>query len=250
MRERPILNLKRWSIVASIAMLFMTHAAASAIIVFPNRLSFRNALSSNPLFATTVEGWDTYPSGTVFPNGSTVAGITYNVSNGSAVVASTGVPQTPPNDLFQTAGLNFRPPIDTFTFGFSQISPSGISAFGITISSSFADRNGDFTMMTSNGDLIPSFFDPLTSPLCITPCPYGQFLGLISDQPFRTVTIGSTANALYGLDDLTFAVRRSFPVPEPGSFCLFAWALIALRLSTKARRGSERNWTALSSANG
>ena len=38
-------------------------------IVFQGRVAFALALESDPSVVTTVEGWDTYPAGTIFPNG-------------------------------------------------------------------------------------------------------------------------------------------------------------------------------------
>jgi hypothetical protein len=226
------------AVLIGLATIPAVRGAAAAVMVFPNRIAFANALSSDPLFATSVENWDSYPSCTLFPsgctlfpNGSTVAGITYNVTNGTAYASGTGVPLTPPNDLFTTAGTAFRPLVDTYSFGFDHISPAGINAFGITFSSTFANHNGDFFMKTSNGDVIPSFFDPLFPGF-----PLGGFVGMISDQPFVSVTIGSTANALYGLDNLTFAIRRSFPVPEPGTVWLFAAGALAAGLWRLADR--------------
>jgi hypothetical protein len=109
-----------------------------------------------------VEGWDTYPAGTIFSNGSTVNGITYNVSTGEALVVDTGISLSPPNNLYQNAcptlpTCTFRPLVDTFTFGFSQ----PIRVFGITFSSTFANQDGDYLLTTDRGDVIPSFFDPV-----------------------------------------------------------------------------------------
>jgi hypothetical protein len=103
-------------------------------IVFQDRVVFAQALDSEPSVVKTVEGWDTYPAGTIFPDGSTVNGITYNVSSsGDALVVSSGISLSSPNNLFMTncptaPTCSFRPLVDTFTFGF----PQAIRAFGIT----------------------------------------------------------------------------------------------------------------------
>jgi hypothetical protein len=174
-----------------------------------------------------VEGWDTYPAGTVFSNGSAVNGITYNVSTGEALVVSTGISLSPPNNLYQNAcptlqACLFRPLIDTFTFGFSQ----PIRAFGITFSSTFANQNGDYLLTTDRGDVIPSFFDPVYPGFGL-----GQFAGFISDTNFTQVTVSSTANALYGMDDLVYAR----PVPEPSSLVLLSIALVCSGICVGAR---------------
>jgi hypothetical protein len=64
--------------------------AHADLIVFQDRVAFTAALQSNPSLVTTVEGWDTYRR-TIFSNGSTVNGITYNVSAGEALVVNTGI---------------------------------------------------------------------------------------------------------------------------------------------------------------
>jgi len=99
--------------------------------------------------------------------------------------------------------------VDTFTFEFSQ----PIRAFGITFSSTFANHDGDYLLTTNRGDVIPSFFDPVYPGFGL-----GQFAGFISDDSFTRVTVSSTANALYGMDDLIYAR----PVPEPSSLVLLS----------------------------
>ena len=205
-------NLRNWRLrsaiarsavaVATVIALALFELAYANVTVFHDRAAFNAALDTNPLLIKKVEGWDTYPPRTIFPNGSTVNGITYFVSAGEALVVNTGISLSPPNNLFQTVDFGFRPLIDTFTFVFNL----PINAFGITFSSTFANHDGDYLLTTDLGDVIPSFFDPLFPGFSL-----GQFAGFISDEPFRSVTISSTANALYGMDDLIFAVGEPFP---------------------------------------
>jgi len=210
----------------AIALLFISatlvpRSADAGPIVFQDRVSFALALDGDPSLVTTVEGWDAYPAGTVFPNGSMVNGITYNVSAGEALVVSTGISLSVPNNLFVTNCLtastcSFHPLFDTFTFTFLQ----PVRAFGITFSSTFANQNGDYLLTTDRGDVVPSFFDPVFPGFSL-----GQFAGFISEKPFNRVTVSSTANALYGMDDLVFA--RS--VPEPSSLLLLSVGLLLSR---------------------
>ena len=210
----------------ALAATLIPRSAHADPIVFQDRVVFAQALGSDPSVVKTVEGWDTYPAGTIFADGSTVNGITYNVSSsGDALIVSTGISLSPPNNLFMTdcpmaSACSFRPLVDTFTFGF----PQPIRAFGITFSSTFAVNNGDYLLTTDRGDVIPSYFDPVFPGFSL-----GQFAGFISDEPFNSVTVSSTVNALYGMDDLVFA--RS--VPEPSSLVLLSLGLFGLGLHVR-----------------
>ena len=119
----------------------------------------------------------------------------------------------------------FHPLVDTFTFGFDQ----PIRAFGITFSSTFANHDGDYLLTTNSGEVIPSFFDPLFPGFGL-----GQFAGFISDDPFNRVTVSSTANALYGMDDLVSAR----PVPEPSTLLLFGTGMALVVRTIRRRRPS------------
>ena len=218
--------------VLALTATIIPRSARANLIVFQDRTTFAQALDNRSLLKT-VEGWDTYPAGTIFTDGSTVNGITYNVSSsGDALVVSTGVSLSPLNTLFMTncrevQTCSFNPLVDTFTFRF----PQPIRAFGITFSSTFAISNGDYLLTTDRGDVIPSFFDPLTPGF-----PLGQFAGFVADEPFDSVTVSSTANALYGMDDLVFA--RS--VPEPSSLVLLSFGLFGLGAGTRRLRMRRR----------
>ena len=223
MRTRTIVRIFVTPLTLTCTLLPRT--AHANLIVFQDRVAFTQALQSNPSFVTTVEGWDTYPVGTIFANSSTVNGITYNVSAGEALVVNGGISLSPPNNLFETGcptaqTCMFHPLVDTFTFGFGQ----PIRAFGITFSSTFANHDGDYLLTTNRGDVIPSFFDPLFPGF-----PLGQFAGFISDDSFSRVTVSSTANALYGMDDLVYAR----PVPEPSSLVLLSLAITCLGISCR-----------------
>jgi len=206
----------------------LPRTAHAGPILFQDRVAFTLALQSDPSLITTVEGWDTYPAGTIIPNGSTVNGITYNVSTGEALVVNAGISLSPPNNLFETGcptapACMFHPLVDTFTFGFNQ----PIRAFGITFSSTFANHDGDYLLTTNRGEVIPSFFDPLFPGF-----PLGQFAGFISDEPINRVTVSSTANALYGMDDLVSAT----PVPEPSALLLLGTGMVFVVGTIRRRR--------------
>jgi hypothetical protein len=227
-------TVRRKSIFAGVflALALTTSSSVSAgIVSFADRDVFRTFLASNAsTLTTTVEGWDTYPAGTIFPDGSTVNGITYNVSSsGDALVVSTGISLSPPNNLFMTncpsaQACSFRPLVDTFTFGF----PQPITAFGITFSSTFATTPGAYLLTTNLGDVIPSSFDPVFPGFGL-----GEFAGFVSTTPFTSVTVSSTVNALYGMDDLIFA--RPAAVPEPATVALLGLGLAAIGVTRRRK---------------
>jgi hypothetical protein len=191
-------------------------SARSSVIVFSDRLVFRSALAAaDSIFNSFVENWDEFSPNTVFPNGTTVRGITYNVSNAAALVVNTGISLSEPNNLYQTAGTSFHPLVDTFTFGFDH----PIYAFGITFSSTFAINNGDYLLTTNTGTVVPSFFDPVFPGFSL-----GQFAGFTSTTPFTSVRVSSVANALYGMDDLVYADLA----PEPSTLQILLLGLVGL----------------------
>ena len=218
------------TLVAALALtaVLIPQSAHADLIVFQDRVVFGLTIDSDPSLIKTVESWDTYPAGTIFLNGSTVNGITYDVSAGEALVVSTGISLSVPNNLFVSGcptanACSFHPLVDTYTFGF----PEPIRAFGITFSSTFAANNGDYLLTTDRGNVVPSFFDPVFPGFSL-----GQFAGFISDELFSSVTVSSTANALYGMDDLVFARA----MPEPPSMVLLGLGVFGLSVHSGARR--------------
>ena len=91
------------TLVAALALtaVLIPQSAHADLIVFQDRVVFGLTIDSDPSLIKTVESWDTYPAGTIFLNGSTVNGITYDVSAGEALVVSTGISLSLPNNQFQ-----------------------------------------------------------------------------------------------------------------------------------------------------
>jgi hypothetical protein len=214
-------------LVLAVATLLPTGVSAASV-TFASSSQFREAVAAmGGVAPPVIEGWDTFPAWTIFPDGTTANGITYGVSAGDAFVVPTGISTTPPHNLYITDPPLFRPLVDTFHFGY--VKP--VRAFAITFSSTFANRPGDYYARTDTGELALSSFFPVWPGATI-----GQFVGLIADRPFSSVTIGSSANAYYGMDDLTFV-----PIPLPGGGPLLAGALgllfwVAATASVRRRR--------------
>jgi PEP-CTERM motif len=182
------------------------NTSQAGVISYSTRTAFDAAFPG-----AMIENWDSFPNGTVFPNGSTVNGITYNSSDGNALVTSSFLTSTPPNGLGETAN-GFFLSTDTITFTFSH----PLSAFGIDINT-FATVNGSYMATTNTGDIAASFFDPFPAQAT------GQFLGFSDTTPFTSVTFSTTALAGGQPSTLdTLRDQAAIPVPEPSSLALLS----------------------------
>ena len=205
----------------AVALLFYTPTSALADpIVFASRAAFVAAMPAQ------VEDWDRFMTGQILPNGSTVAGITYDSGGGDMSIVDAFLASTPPNSLGR-ADIGFFLPEDTMTFSFD----TAITAFGIDINT-FASDNGHYTARTDTGEIFGSLFDPF--PPYVT----GQFLGFATARPFRRVTI--SAGERFGY---TFDTLRHDPVPEPATLLLFgtgaAWIGCAARKRQKEKAAAS-----------
>jgi len=96
-RMETISRERRFAVVFLALALVTASSANAGIVSFADRDVFRAYLANNAsTLTTTVEGWDTYLAGTIFPDGSTLNGITYNVSSsGDALVVNAGISLSP-----------------------------------------------------------------------------------------------------------------------------------------------------------
>ncbi len=170
----------------------------------------------------SVENWDGFPAGTIFANGSTVNGITYDSSPGafSAVVTGGFAPTSGLNSLGrEPLSLSFFFGFDTITFGF--LTP--IDAFGIDINT-IATANGAYSVTTNLGDIELSGFNPFPGRNT------GQFIGFTSDVGISSVTF--TGSIAFTLDTMRFAAFTPpiipAPIPEPSTIMLFGSGLVGL----------------------
>ncbi len=190
---------------------------AHAQVVFPDRIAFDAAFPG-----ATHENWDTYANDTVIPNGSTLNGITYNTNSlKSAIVTNDYPTTTPPNGLGET-GAGFFTSADTIKFSF----PSPLSAFGIDINTG-SKKIGAYTADLSNGDQIPSFFDPFPG------SGTGEFIGISDPTPFSSVTITNHSAFHDTLDTLRYV---GAVVPEPSTIALIIVGLMGIAALTLRRR--------------
>lgn len=194
-------RLLTFAVVAVAVQLIGTRVEAAT--VFSDRASFDLAFPTS-----VVEDWDSFATGTVFPDGSGSAGITYISSSGNALVTSSYLTTTAPNGLGDDVEGYFTE-LDTITFVFA----SPRSAFGIDINT-FASVDGTYLATTDTGEVISSFFDPFPAERT------GQFLGFSGMTPFLSVTISVAAGTdAYTLDTLRH-VPAAVSVPEPASLSL------------------------------
>lgn len=199
-------------------------SAEAALVSFASRAAFDSAFP-----ASVVESWDTYANGTIFLDGTTTNGITYNSSAGNAVVTSSFFNTTEPFSLGDTA-TGFFNSSDSITFTFA----APMMAFGIDLNT-FANTAGAYLATTNTAEVGGSVFDPF--PTRST----GQFLGFSSDIAFTSVTVSGTGVNPFSLDSLRAVaaapVGGGSPIPEP-STALFGLALVGM-ISASRRRGQR-----------
>lgn len=187
---------------------------AHAQTVYSDRISFDTAFPS-----ANIENWDSYATGTVINNGSTLNGITYNTNSTATLVTSSFITSTAPNGIGET-NAGFFLPGDTITFSFAQ----PLSAFGIDINT-YATNTGDYTATLSNGDIANSFFDPFPG------FGTGEFVGISDPSSFNSITITTPGGVSDTLDTLRYvdaSVIGTSPVPEPSSIALMFVGLMAM----------------------
>ena len=182
-------------------------APAGAVpFVFPDRAAFDASFPG-----ANIENWDSFPDGTLFPNGSTIGGISYSSSAGNATTSSAFLASSGSQTLGRTPG-GFFAPGDSMTFGFD----TPLRAFGIDVNA-FGSDAGAFSATTDTGETVFSVFNPFPG------FSTGHFIGFSTGLPFSSVTISSPDGLPYTLDTL-----RSAPVPEPASMLLLAGGLAGL----------------------
>lgn len=190
---------------------FNSSQPAFALTVFSTRTAFDLAYPG-----AAIENWDSYASGTVITNGSTLNGITYqtNVIGNNSLVTSDFYTTTGDNGLGAT-DVGFFRSSDTITFSFAQ----PLSAFGIDINT-YATTQGEYTATLDNGHVINSFFDVFPG------LDTGKFIGFADDTAFNSVTITDAgATYAYTLDTLRYVEGNSV-VPEPSTIALMMIALL------------------------
>ena len=196
--------------------LLLTTVLSASTITYNSRASF---YAANP--GVTIQGWDTLPNGTLITS---LDGIQYVSSNGTALVTNAFLPLSPPNTLGESTN-GFFVPTDTMTFIF----PQAITAFGISINT-FDTSTGGYIVTDNLGNVILSHYDPFPG------FGTGEFVGYTSTIGFTSVTISAPGGFAFTLDDLAYQFGTS--VPEPGSLMLLGSGLFGiarvLRKRTKA----------------
>lgn len=199
-------------LITSLA-LAIAGSAQAAVMTFSDRVSFNTVLDADTSLTKSVQGWDTFTPQTILPNGAKVDGVTYTLTTGEPFITNRGLAFSSPNTLVSST-KDFFPPLDTFTLVFNE----PILAFGVSLNT-FSRKQGSYRLTTDLNEVALSNFDPFPGART------GQFAGLISNMPFRTVTIAGSVGASYGLDNITFARREAVPEPN-GALTLGAFSLL------------------------
>lgn len=208
------------------------HMATAATITEYNRATFQAALASDALNG---QNFDSLPLGTI----TTVNGVTYTPSLGTAVVTDSYLTTTPPNGLGSTS-VGYFEANETLTIIFS----TPITAFAIDINT-YASRNGDYKGVVNDGSssVIPSVFDVFPN------TETGEFLGFTDSAPFTSIVISNVADlgtgngscnsngtCSYTVDTLAYGNASAVSgVPEPATFGMAGLGLAIGVLSLRKR---------------
>jgi hypothetical protein len=181
-------------------------AATAATITTYDRTTFHSALSSATLSG---QDFDSLPLGTI----TTVNGVTYTPSAGTALVTSTYLTTTAPNGLGSTS-VGFFLPSETLTIKFN----APISAFALDINT-FATAADSYsvTVNDGSGSVIPSLFDVFPNQST------GEFFGFTDSASFDTVVLSSVGGFSYTVDSLIYGAASAVvtaAVPEPETYAL------------------------------
>jgi hypothetical protein len=192
---------------------------AAATVTDYDRVTFQIALSGATLSG---QNFDSLSAGNI----TTVNGVTYVPSLGTALVTHSFLTTTSPNGLGSTS-VGFFEGTETLTLTFS----SSITAFALDINT-FASRSGDYQAVVNDGSnsVIASLLDVFPN------TETGQFFGFTDSAPFTTVVIsavgdpgtgngfcGTATTCSYTVDTLVYgdaAAVVNAAVPEPSTFVL------------------------------
>jgi hypothetical protein len=218
--EMHVSSMKTFQLLAVVAsMHLIAHAAHAAATAFASRIAFDATFPG-----AVIETWDSYAPGTIIPNGTTLNGITYNSSAGTAIVTSAFLPSTSPNTLGRTP-TGFFFPTDTITFTF----PTSLLAFGIDITTA-ETSSATYQLTTNTGEVINSVFDPFPG------FGFGQFAGFSSNVGFTSVTVSSSSVAFgHALDTLRYVPGPAVSAPDGGTTLILLGSATFVLLTLRRR---------------
>ena len=207
-------------ILWGMAAMLSAHAASASSINTYNRDAFQTALAANNLSG---QNFDSLPLGTI----TTVNGVTYKPSAGTALVTSTFLTTTNPNGLGSTSAGYFGP-AESLTILFS----APITAFALDINS-FANHDGDYVVVANDGSasVVKSLYDVFPNNAT------GQFIGFTDSASFSSITLSSLFDSAagrqfsYTVDTLVYGQATALAVsatPEPGSLWMLGTGVLGI----------------------
>jgi hypothetical protein len=205
--------------------LVVSKTGLAQVTPFVSRVSFDAAFPN-----AAIENWE-YPTGTLFPSGGSLGGISYATSDGDPLVVTGAFLSSSGFRTLSRVPGGISPVVaTTFTFA------APVSAFGIDINIT-AFNSGEYSATTDRGDVILSVYDPIPKGTRN----FGHFIGFSSSTPFSSVTISAMSlNYAYALDTLRYVPAPSqTAVPEGSTISMAAGMVLCVTLALYKRRNSR-----------
>ena len=218
--------MKSMTTLLGVLSLVGAQAATAGTVTSYDRTAFQAALASATLSG---QNFDSLTSGSTI---TTVNGVTYQPSEGSALVTSSYLTTSGANGLGSTSVGYFQIG-ETLTLTFA----TAITAFAIDINTyATADSSYKVVLNDDTNSVVQSVYDVFPGDET------GQFIGFTDTAGFTSVVLSNSAAAYsYTVDTLVYggaAAVIAQSIPEPSEWALFALGIPVLVAVARRRKVS------------